>query len=290
MFVVLGITGNTGAAAAEALLAAGQGVRALVRDPGKASAWAARGVELVAGDVADHGALRQAFAGAKGAYVLVPPHPTHPDPIHYAGEVAHAVREAVRETGLERLVLLSSEGAHLPSGTGPIRGVHAAEEILAGAAASTTFLRATYFQENWQSVLATAREQGVLPTFLDDVDRPRSMVATADIGRAAADLLTVSHAPGVVELKGPRDLTVRDVAAILGSTLGRTVTPVHPPHEAWPGILMQAGLGRAYAELLVEMYDGINEGHVRFEAVPDQRRGTTDLAQTIASWMPAKAA
>jgi hypothetical protein len=38
------------------------------------------------------------------------------------------------------------------------------------------------------------------------------------------------------------------------------------------------------------MYDGINAGHVRFEGVPDQRRGTMDLAETVASWVQAKAA
>jgi uncharacterized protein YbjT (DUF2867 family) len=290
MFLVTGITGNTGGAAASALLANGHRVRALVRDPAKAGAWAARGVDLVAGDVSDPSDVRRALAGVQGAYVLVPPHAAHPDPIAHAGEVARAVREASREVGLDRLVLLSSEGAHLPSGTGPIQGLHAAEEILVDAAARVTFLRATYFQENWASVFGVAREQGILPSFLVDADRPRSMVAATDIGRTATDLLMEPAAPPVVELKGPRDLTVREVASIVGAEIGRTVEPVYPPREAWTGILEQAGLGWAYAELLVEMYDGINAGHVRFEGVPDQRRGTIELAETVASWAQAKAA
>jgi uncharacterized protein YbjT (DUF2867 family) len=169
----------------------------------------------------------------------VPPQGAHPDPIAYAGEVARAVRGAAREAGLDRLVLLSSEGAYLPSGTGPIRGLHAAEGILADAAARVTFLRGANFQENWLSVFGVAREQGILPTFLVNEDRPRSTVATADIGRTAADLLQDGDAPSVVELTGPRDLSVRDVASIVGATLGRTVNPVHPPCEAWAGILMQ---------------------------------------------------
>lgn len=290
MFLVTGITGNTGGAAASALLATGQSVRALVRDPARAGVWAARGVDLVPGDVADGEDLRRALAGVRGAYVLVPPHGAHPDPIAHAGEVARAVRDASREAGLERLVLLSSEGAHLPSGTGPIQGLHAAEGILIDAAARVTFLRATYFQENWVSAFGVAREQGVLPSFLADTDRPRPMVATADIGRTAADLLMAPEAPPVVELKGPRDLTLREVASIVGAALGRSVEPVHPPREAWVGILMQAGLGQPYAELLAEMYDGINAGHVHFEGVPDQRRGVTDLAETVAFWGRAKAA
>ncbi|HEY8564695.1 MAG TPA: NmrA family NAD(P)-binding protein [Beijerinckiaceae bacterium] len=290
MFVVTGITGNTGAAAADALLHAGHRVRALVRDPAKAGSWARKGVELITGDVMNREALRRAFEGASGAYILVPPHPQHPDPVANATQVAQAVAQASRDAGLERLVLLSSEGAHLPSGTGPIRGLHEAERILAGAAPRLTYLRATYFQENWHSVFPVAREQGVLPTFLTDVNRPRPMVAARDIGRTAADLLTAADAPAIVELKGPRDLTVVEAASIIGSALGRSVTPVQPPREAWAGILMQAGLGQAYAKLLAEMYDGINSEHVRFEGVPDQRRGPTELADTVASWTLAKAA
>jgi uncharacterized protein YbjT (DUF2867 family) len=232
MFLVAGITGNTGGAAASALLAAGHRVRALVRDPGKASVWAERGVDLVAGDVVARDEVGRALAGVQGAYVLVPPHAAHPDPIAHAGEVARAVREASREAGLERLVLLSSEGAHLPGGTGPIRGLHAAEDILVDAAVRVTFLRATYFQENWAPVFGMAREQGILPSFLTDANGPRSMVATADIGRVAADLLMAPEAPPVVELKGPRDLTVTEVASIAGLALGRSVAPVHLPREA----------------------------------------------------------
>ena len=282
MFVVAGITGNTGAAAARALLEAGQPVRAIVRDPGRVRGW--DDVDLVQADTDDANSLARAFAGARGAYMLVPPKLQHPEPVASYETVARAVREAAQAAGLERLVFLSSESAHLPGGNGPIAGLHRAEAILAGVVPHLTFLRASFFHENWQAVFPLAREQGIMPTMLADLERARPMVATEDIGRTAAALLLSPAPPAVVELGGPRDYSARDAAAAMGAVLGREVAPVQPPREAWVSILEGAGLGAAYARLVAEMYDGINSGHVTFEGVADQRRGARTLQETFAGW------
>ncbi|MBV9078342.1 MAG: NmrA family NAD(P)-binding protein [Methylobacteriaceae bacterium] len=290
MFVIAGITGQTGAAAAEALLARGQRVRAPVRDLGRAAPWAARGVELVQSDVADAERLAAVLDGAEGAYMLAPPDLAHPDPVGSYAATARAVAAASRKAGLARLVFLSSEGAHLPSGTGPIRGLHEAEAILAGAVPTLTFLRATFFQENWRPVFGLAAEQGILPTMLDPLDRPRTMVATRDIGRVAAELLLETAPPAIVELSGPEPYSANDVAQAVGRALGRQVAAVQPPREAWVATLQAAGLGEAYATLIAEMYDGINAGHVRFSGQAEARSGTTGLSDTLAGWTAAKAA
>lgn len=284
MFVILGITGQTGAAAADALLAAGAPVRALVRDADKAKAWAARGVEIVTGDAGKAADLTRAFTGAKGAYVLAPPLPAHPDPVASYVAIAEAVREAVQRSGLPHLVFLSSEGAHLPSGTGPILGLHRAENILRGAAPRVTFLRASYFQENWRNVHALAVAEGILPTMLVPADRKRDMVATVDIGREAARLLLDPNPPAIVELGGPDLVSAEDAAAAMARVLGKPVQVVSPPREAWVSILTGAGLGPAYAGLLAEMYDGINSGHVRFSGDGEARRGAATLDETFATW------
>ena len=282
MFVVAGLTGHTGSAAARALRAAGQAVRAIVRDPSRVTG--SDGIEMFAASTDDADALARAFDGAKGAYMLVPPQLQHTDPIATYEAVGHATRTAVTRSGLQRLVFLSSEAAHLASGNGPIAGLQRVEATLAGAAAETVFLRPSFFQENWQAVFGLAREQGILPTMLADLDRARPMTATADIGRVAAELLMAAAVPAVVELSGPREYSARDAAAAMARALGRDVTPVQPPREAWVSILEGAGLGRRYAELVAEMYDGINSGHVVFQGVADQRRGRQELAETVAGW------
>lgn len=284
IFVVAGITGNTGAAAAEALLARGHAVRAIVRNPAKAAAWGARGVELVAGEVDDAAVLSSAFSGADGAYMLVPPLMSTDQPFAWFDRVAAAVRDAARAAVLPRLVFLSSEAAHLGSGNGPIKGLHAVERILAGAAPKLTFLRASYFQENWRGVFGLAQAQGIMPTFLADLNAKRSMIAAKDIGRAAADLLLEANPPAIVELASATEYSAADAAAAMSAALGKPVQAVQPPRDQWVGILVAAGLSPAFAELIAEMNDGINSGHVRFEGVGDQRKGPTTLADTVRSW------
>lgn len=281
MFLVTGSTGQTGAAVVRTLLAAGVPVRALVRDAARARSLADRGVALVEGDVASAADLARAMDGATGAYVLAPPNYQSSGLFARAEAIARAARTAAEETGLARLVFLSSEGAHLPEGTGVIASLHGAERALAGVRTRLTILRATYFQENWAAVAAVAAAQGILPGMLTDLDRPQRMVATADIGRVAAELLLADEAPALVELAGPEDYTPRAVAAAFAAALGRPVEPVVPPREAWEGILREAGLGEEAARLLAAMYDGINAGRVRFSGDVPLTRGRVGIAETV---------
>ncbi len=288
MFVVAGITGNTGGAVASALLAAGQQVRAIMRTPARAAAWAARGVDVVEGDLGDPEALARAFEGTEGAYLLAPPSADHPDPVGNYARIGQAVRNAAQSAGLPKLVFLSSEGAHLPSGTGIIGAMHAVEQVLFGLA-GLTLLRPSYFQENWQAMFHVAAAQGILPTMLA-LERKRDMVATLDIGRTAASLLLELEAPAIVELAGPEAYDPHEVASAASVALGRAVTAVQPPRGAWAGILKEAGVGEAYATLLAEMYDGINFGHVRFSGEAEHRRGAIGIESSFAAWRPAEAA
>jgi uncharacterized protein YbjT (DUF2867 family) len=286
MFVIAGITGNTGSAAAESLLAQGKALRVIVRNPAKASEWAKRGVEIVTGELDDAAVLERAFAGAEGAYMLVPPLVTTDDPLAWYSTVAHATRKAVLASKLPRLVFLSSEGAHLSSGNGPIKGLYDAEHILAGVS-GVTFLRASYFQENWESLIGLAAAQGILPSMLSDLDQKRSMIATVDIGRTAAALLLEANPPAIVELESGNRFSVRDVAEAMGQALGKPVQPVLPPRESWVGILTGAGLSKAFAELIAEMNDGINSGHIGFSGKAEKRQGPTKIADTIRHWASA---
>lgn len=284
MFVISGISGNTGSAAASALLEAGHPVRAIVRSVGRASEWAGRGVELVEGDLADAAGMRRALEGARAAYMLVPPDPLHPDPLGFYRIVAEAIRTASKAAGLKRLVFLSSEGAHLPERTGPILGAHFAEGILAGVAPDVTFVRPSFFHENWQPVFAVAASDGIMPSLLQPLEAPRPQIAAADIGETVAALLTESAPPAIVEMSGPELCSAADAARAMSEALGREVSPLAVPREAWADSLMAAGLGRSYAELVCEMYDGINAGHVRFSGEGEHRRGRRTLAETISGW------
>lgn len=284
MFAVMGVTGNTGAAAANALLARGRPMRVVVRDAGKAAPWARKGAEVAVADVRDAASLAAAFRGVEGAYVLNPPGYGSDDPLADARTVGAALAEAVAQAGVPHVVALSSTGGHRPAGTGMIMTTHILETALRAAGRPLTIVRAGFFMENWAQVLEPALGQGVLPCFTLPLDKSFPMVDVADIGRTAAEaLLAGPQGLRVIELNGPADRTPNDAAAALSAAAGRPIQAVAMPREAWVPTLVGAGLARRPAELLADMYDGLNEGRVVWEETGTERlNGTVTLEQAMA--------
>jgi len=265
MYVVTGVSGHTGSAAAETLLARGKPVRVVVRDPAKGAPWKKRGAEVAVANLSDASALARALAGADGAYVLIPPQYAAEDLIAAQKPVADALAAAIRQSGVPHVVFLSSIGAQHATGTGPIRSLHYGEDVIGRAAKNVTILRAAYFFENAVPVLGEAKAHGVLPSFLTP-GRAVPMVATQDIGRAAAEaLLDPPKGRRVIELSGPRDFTPEDVAAAVGRVLGREVRVQGVPLEAVIPAMAAAGLTAGAAALMQEMYGGVNDGRIDFE-------------------------
>ena len=261
MFVVTGVTGHTGKVVAETLLAQRESVRVVVRDAKQGESWKARGAEVAVASLGDASAIAQALTGVMGAYLLVPPRYDVDGMLAAQRPVIDALAEAVRKSGVPHVVLLSSLGAELSEGTGPIRTLHHAERTLGGAAKNITFLRAAYFIENYAAVLG-ATAGGVLPTFLT-VDKGIPVIATADIGRVAAELLLdPANGTRVVELTTARRYSPADVARALSSVLGRTITPQFAPNEAVVPALISMGFMPGIAELFREMTAGINDGRI----------------------------
>lgn len=284
MYAIMGATGHTGAATAESLLARGAAVRVLVRSAERAAGWAAKGAQVrELADAADPAALAAALEGADGAYLMNPPAYGGPDPVAGARAMAESMAVAVERSGLPHVVLLSSVGAQHAEGTGMIRTNHAIEQRLARLATPVTRLRPGYFMENWAHVLQPALAEGVLPSFLQPLDRAVPMNATADIGRIAADALLAGRAaPSLIEIVGPQDRTPLDAAAAVAAAAGRPVQAIAVPREGWLGAFAAAGMPETTASLFAEMYDGINSGHVAYQGTGDLRRGTTTLEAVIA--------
>lgn len=281
MYVVAGVTGHTGAVVAETLLSKGQPVRVIVRNAEKGAAWQKRGAEVAVADLGDVAALTRALTGAKGAYLLLPPNFAAADVVADRTALVGQLAKAVSASGLKNLVFLSSVAAQHPSGTGPIVSVHRAEQALGRLAPSVTFIRAAYFLENWGSVVALAKSQGVLPHF-GAVDVKFPQTCAADIGAtAAAALLAPPDGIRAIELAGQQDWSVQDVAAALGTLLGRSVQAVAAPVEGAKAGLMQAGLPEPVATVYAEMYAGIGKGLVTFEHPSAITRGTTSLTDAL---------
>lgn len=284
MYVIAGVTGNTGAVAAETLLAAGQPVRVIVRSADKGAAWKARGAEVFVGNLEDPLALSKALEGARGAYLLIPPDMTHPAQLARGRRFTEVFVEALTRTPVPHVVLLSSIGADQAEGTGPIRSLHYAEQRL-GSLPQTrlTALRPAYFMENLQSGFGPARDGGVLPALFAP-DKPLEMVSTVDIGRAVAHALREPPARSeVVELSGPEVYSYADAARAVSAALGKPVAPLPVPAEAVVPALVQAGLSADLAGLYLEMSQAIDRGLLVFQDQHRRVRGKDTLTARVAA-------
>jgi uncharacterized protein YbjT (DUF2867 family) len=290
-YLVLGATGQTGAATAAALIERAT-VRVAVRNEDKGAAWSARGAEVVVvEDVTDVNALTRAFEGVAGAYVLNPPDYVSDDMFARAEQVASAIVEAARRARLPKLVALSSVGSHLPHGTGNIRTTHILENALKSLPAEVAvgLVRAAGFMENWQALLPVAQQNGILPSFYTPLDRSMPMVATHDIGQACADFLMREwQGTEIWELHGPQPLSPNEVAASFSRALKRDVQAVVIPDSDWPSTLAQMGNSPAAVESYSEMLRAFNDGTMVFEEHGTKRvQGKTTMNETVQSWASA---
>jgi uncharacterized protein YbjT (DUF2867 family) len=186
MITVMGATGHVGGRIAELLLESGETVQALGRSAEKLAALARRGANTLTGDAGDAGFLTKAFRDADAAFTLLPPDVRATDYRHKQDAQGEAIVTAIRESGLRHVVFLSSVGADLAEGTGPIAGLHAQEERLQRlSGVNVLILRAGYFFENFFDSVGLIKQQGINGGPIAP-DLPFPMIATGDIADVAA--------------------------------------------------------------------------------------------------------
>jgi uncharacterized protein YbjT (DUF2867 family) len=113
--------------------------------------------------------------------------------------------------------------------------------------------------------LTPARETGVISSFLQPLDKPVPMVATADVGRVAAELIQETwKGHRVVELEGPHRVTPNEIGTTFGDLLGRSVRMEAVPRGTWEPLFKSQGMKNPTPR--IRMLDGFNEGWIEFES------------------------
>lgn len=279
MFVVLGVTGQTGKVVAETLLARKQPVRVVVRSAEQGAVWRTKGAEVAVASLDDVPAMTRAVQGAAGLYLLVPPNYGASAWIEEQRNRVDQAAEALKAGGVAHVVFLSSVGAQIQEGTGPIRAVRYGEQQLRAVARHLTVLRPCYFMENWAAGLGMAREQGVLPTFIPPQAKV-PMISTGDIGRVAAERLMAGGSEQViVELAGPEEYSPEQVAMEFGRILERKVAVQAAPLSAVVPTMTAFGFSDEAAGLFEEMYASFSKGTIGYEFPSTVVRGTISLAE-----------
>src|SRR6266478_5854053 len=274
-YVILGASGNTGSIVADFLLSKGKKVRVVGRDSGRLQRFVDKGAEAFRADLSDAAALTKAFSGARAAYLMLPPVKSRED----QERQSDAIAKAVKESSLRYAVHLSSYGAQVPEGTGPIAGLHSSEQKLnAISILNVLHLRAAYFMENNLAAIGMIHGVGIIGNaLLPDLKLP--MIATPDVGDYAAQRLLHLDFPGkqTRELLGERDLSMTEATAVIARGIGKPDLRYEQfPYNQVQQVLTQIGIPPKGAALYIEMYRAINAGVL----VPQEPRSPENSTPT----------
>jgi len=287
MYAIIGITGHVGRVAANLLLEKNLPVRAVLRNPVKGGEWKNKGAEVAVADLHDSVSLENAFKNTLGVFVMTPPLSESNDPLNDHNQMLDALVTAIKNAKPEKVVYLSSVGAHLKNGTGSIKKNYDTEQALRMLDIPTAGIRAAWFMENFQGSIAYAKESGKLPSFLNPVELSIPMVSTNDIGKLAAALLEENwEGHRILELAGPCNYSARDVAYVLSYELKRPVCAEAIPAEMYAASYKSFGFTEAASQMMAEMNNGFNCEHIIFEdAEQEQVTGDTLLEDALNSYI-----
>jgi uncharacterized protein YbjT (DUF2867 family) len=287
MFAVTGATGKVGGATARALLAAGKSVRVVVRDRAKGEGWSRLGCEIAVADSGDAAELTRAFSGVEGAFVMLPP-VFDPSPgFAEARAMVVALHAALVQARPAKVAVLSTIGAEA-SQPNLLNQLSLLEQSFAGLPLPVTFLRAAWFMENAAWDVEPARTSGVIPSYLQPLDKPFPMIAAAEVGRTAAELLLEDWSGHrVVELEGPRRVSPNDLAEAFAKALGWPVKPEIVARKDWEALFLAQGMQHPTPRM--QMLDGFNAGWIDFaQRGAHARKGSITIDQAIAALVDAE--
>jgi NAD(P)H dehydrogenase (quinone) len=233
-----------------------------VRDAAKGQAWADRGCEVAIAEMEDAEALAKAFAGSEAVFILPPsefdPEPGYPE----AQRVIDAVVAALKAARPVRVLCLSTIGADAREDN-LLTQRTMMEVELSTLSIPVTFLRPAWFLDNALWDVASARDEGVIRSFLTPADKPVAMVATEDIGRTAAELIQQDWTGNrVVELEGPARTSPNDLARAFANALGHPVRVEIVPRDTWETLFQGQGMKNPLPRM--RMLDGFNVGWIDF--------------------------
>ena len=290
MYVITGATGNTGKPITLALLEAGKQVRIISRDPAKAKDLTDKGAELFVGETTDAELLKKAFDGATAVYAMIPIDWQTDDYTAHQVKHAEAIAEALEYCKVPYVVSLSSQGAHLESGSGVVLGLHKMEKRFdAIPGLNTLHLRPTYFMENTLGMIDLIKQAGIMGSPVR-ADLRFPVIATRDIAAYAAKRLLALDFSGhnLQDLLGARDVTYPEMAKVYGAAIGKPdLQYVEFPYDDFrKAMLEQMGSSESVADNMIEFIKAMNAGKVLEKAKRDAESTTPtsieDFAQVFA--------
>ena len=266
-YVVLGSLGNISKPLAQKLIDAGHSVTIISSKAEKTSQIEALGAKAAIGSVEDIGFLTKTFTGADAVYTMVPPNFGAGDWKKYIAGIGENYAAAIQAAGVKNVVDLSSIGAHMPDGCGPVSGLYFAEKALNGIdGVNVKHLRAGFFFQNFFGNIGMIKHMGIIGGNYGD-GTTLTLVHTDDIADAAAEeLLGLSFKGKSIRYVIGDEKTTNQVAAILGKAIGKPELPwIDFKDEDTFAALVQAGLSEEIAKNYAEMGAAMRSGEMASE-------------------------
>lgn len=263
MYAITGATGNIGSKVADILLARGEKVRLVSRDAARLQHYMERGAEPAVGDLTDVRFLSDTFKGVKAVFSMIPPNYGAKDFRSYQNIVGIGIATAIVNAGVTHVVNLSSQGADLPRGSGPILGLRDQEERLNGLReVNVLHLRCTYFMENLLMNVPLIHEHGFAGSAVRG-DQKFAMIATRDIADRVAGHLLARDFSGKSyrDLLGQRDLSLQEAFTIIGRRIGISALKyVQFGYDDAARAMVDMGISQNMSSLYIEMSKALNAG------------------------------
>ena len=288
-YIVTGSTGNISKPIVQALVAANHEVIVISSDANKKAAIENLGAQAAIGDVNDVAFLTQTFTGADAIYLMIPPVWTPEDWPAFMRQIADNYAQAVRESGVKKVVQLSSIGAHLGYGAGPINGLSYLEKQLDQLNIDVLHLRPSYFYTNLYTMVDLIKNAGIMGSNFGKPEEKFVLVHPSDIAAVAIQHLLALDFTGKTHEYVSSDVrTFSDIAKVVGTTIGKPELPwvQFSDEDALNGML-GAGLKKTIAEGYLEMGQGIASGIVQEDyfasgATPQGNVKLEDFARELA--------
>ncbi len=265
-YLITGSLGHISSPLTQKLVQAGHNVTVISSNADKKSAIEALGATAAIGSVADEAFLTEAFQQAEAVYLMIPNDFSRPDYPTFQREIADLYVKALASSSIRYVVLLSSIGAHLRKGAGPIDGLGYLEEKLEQLTnINFQILRPSYFYYNLFSLAGLIKSAGIAGNNFGNTDEKLVLTHTSDIADVAAEELLKHDFEGYnIRYIASDERHPNEIAAVLGQSVGKEQTPWIPftDEQSREGML-EAGVPPVFAELYVEMGQAIREGKLQ---------------------------
>lgn len=271
-YVITGAAGHVSKPLAEKLLAAGHEVNVIGRNAENLKPLTDKGAKALVGSIEDVDFLKTAFAGTKAVYLMIPPQYADLD-LKVFQQIAGNYAEAIKAANVKYIVNLSSVGAHLPNGVGPVSGLYLAEQELNKLTdVNILHLRPGFFYVNFLANVSMVKGMNIIGGNYGDANAKMILSHPNDVADAAAEaLLNLSFKGHSVQYLASDERTTGDVAKVVGNAIGNPELPwVGFTDEQAYGGMRQAGVPEGIANKYTEMGNAMRTGKM-WEDFPKHR-------------------